>query len=201
MMYVKTLGPIAAAAMALMAFLGAGSASATVLCKEAVTTGCTNDYPAGTALEGTLRGGTMSFEVGSTVLVTCTGSTILGGTENTGGAGVAVGVNVSSLTWSGCTKTTTTLRIGTLALSHIAGTDNASVTAREFEITISTIFGSCIYGYGTEAKILGVFDGGASAIFQAVAEVPKISGNCPGSSATWTAAYNVTNPASGFAAN
>ena len=62
MKYVKMLGLAAVAAMALMAFLGASSASATVLCKTHITSGCAAagwDYAG--PLEASLKPGTSAF--------------------------------------------------------------------------------------------------------------------------------------------
>jgi hypothetical protein len=213
MKYVKMLGLAAAAAMALMAFIGAGSASATVLCKTNTTLDCAGsgwDYPASTNFEATLEGGTATLEVGTTVLDTCTGSRVLGASENTGSASETVGVQVApriteepkesgmfkeekGLTWEGCTRTTNTLEEGTLEIHHVTGVSGVegTVTAKNFRVTVATIFGSCIYGYGAEAKDLGTINAGT---FKVTAEVPKISGNCPGTSAVWTAAYNITQP-------
>jgi hypothetical protein len=192
MKYVKMLGLAAVAAAALMAFVGAGTASATVLCKEAKTSGCTNDYASGTSIEATLEG-SAELVAGGFIEDTCTGSTIKGKTSSTGGASSTVGGSASALTWSNCSLTTTTSKLGTLEIHHITGTDNGTLTASGFEVTIAQIFGNCVYKSGT-GNDLGTLKGGAPATISISTTVTGGGAfGCP-STATWTAAYTVTSP-------
>jgi len=198
MKYIKMLSLAALAAMALMAVVGATTASATVLCKNSSnTTTCSEDYASGTAIEGTITSGTTAVleTSGGTVLDTCTESTVKGNTETTGGSSATVKGDIKTLTWGSCTRTTNTLAVGSLEIHHTAGSDNGTLTATgTTEVTIDTIFGSCVYGTGTGLN-LGTVVGGNPATLSINVGVPKISGNfaCP-ATGIWTANYTVTSP-------
>jgi hypothetical protein len=187
MKYVKMLGLAAVAAMALMAF--AGSASATIIESGS------GQLLKGSAIDASLTGSeTAKLEAGSLVLDECTGGTVEGITSNNGSSTETVKGEVSkaNLTWSGCSRTTNTLAGGNLEIHWTSGA-NGTLTATGFEVTVSTIFGSCIYGFGTTAKNLGEVKGGTPATLSIKTSVPKISGPCP-SESNWTANYTVTNP-------
>ncbi|MGN6276238.1 MAG: hypothetical protein ACTHNP_09970 [Solirubrobacterales bacterium] len=177
----------AVAAAALMAVGGASSASATVLCK---TTSCGS---LATSLEWSLTG-TAKLESGGITLDTCTGGTMSGSIEEQGATVTARGkVAREHLTWTGCTNTTDTLKGGELEVHAISNTDNGTVTATGFEVTIATGIGSCVYGFGTEHKDLGTLEGGTEPKLVIDKEIPLISGPCS-STAVWNATYLVTNP-------
>lgn len=149
MKYVKSLGLAAIAAAALMAFVGATTASATVLCKTAPTGSTTGTtcpegwaYPAGTEIHMTLTGTaklTTTFKN-----YECTGSTMKGKTKNEGNASETVIVPLETLTYSGCNCQTVVLKPGTLEIHWIADTNNGTATASGEEETLScsTIFGT-----------------------------------------------------------
>lgn len=100
----KLIGLAAVAALALMAWAGAGSASAaqTTLCKTStISPYCegSNRYPAGTAIEAS----TSSFIVETktpNLKITCSSSTLSGKTNAE--SGEPLGVNVSAWSMSGC---------------------------------------------------------------------------------------------------
>src|SRR5690348_12477967 len=111
MKYIKMLGLAAVAAAALMAF-GAGSASATELYSTGVTVN------AGTVLKSSLETGTtatLSTTDGSSIVDTCTGSTVEGPVDTYTGGDVTG--SITSLGWSGCTFTTDTLTNGSLSIN------------------------------------------------------------------------------------
>lgn len=197
MKYIKMLGLAAVAAAALMAFVGASTASATVLCKEGKTSGCAaagKAYASGTAVEATLTSGTSAeLLAGGFLEDTCTGSTIKGTTSNAGSSTETVRGSASSLTWSGCTFTTTTKTLGTLEIHWISGTDNGTLTASGFEVNVNQPFGTCTYKSGT-GNDLGTLKGGnpASIVISTTVTGGGAFG-CP-STATWNAAYTVTAP-------
>jgi len=212
MKYVKILGLVATAAMALMAFLAAGTASATVLCREAKTSGCTNDYAAKQRIVATTEQQTTGIleTTGGAILDTCVGSEIKGeiGEKGTGGASAAVsgpldpivvdegGKETSGLEWGTCSRPTKTLKVGTFEVHHIAGTDNGTLTATGgIEVTINIIFGTCVFGTG-EALDVGKITGGKPATINTEkAVIPKRSGSpvCP-THALWDAQFTVTTP-------
>jgi hypothetical protein len=198
----KMPGLAAVAAMALVAFIGASSASATVLCKEAgTTTNCSangKDYPAGSVIQTSLDSGTDTTftTTGGSVENTCTGSTIEAVTGNTGGATETVrsAVALNKLIFSNCTNTTDVLEGGELEFHWISGTDNGTLTAKEFAITMLLGGLSCTYTAGTGTD-LGTVTGGNPATIDISAVLNKKSGPipCP-STIIWGAKYTVTSP-------
>jgi hypothetical protein len=208
MKYLKMCALAALAVAALMAFLGAGTASATVACKTQMTEGCAASgwaYPIGTKGRASLAplaegSTTATLEVGTTVLDTCTGSTVESTLASQGSGEPGESEN-STITWTGCTRTTNTLEAGSAVVEWIAGTDNATFKTKNTRITVATIFGSCIYGFGEEAKDIGTAIGGNPGSLTITSLIPKLSGNCPGTSATFTAKYVATEPTIGYASN
>ena len=209
MKYVKMLSLAAVAAMALMAFLGASSASATVLCSEAGrTTNCSEenkekgivskDYAASTTISASLDSGTSAIlkTTGGLVENTCTTSTVEGPTANTGGATATVTGTVAQnkLTFSNCSNTTDVTAGGELEIHWISGTDNGTLTAKNFEVTQVLSGITCTYGAGTGTD-LGTVTGGNPATLDVNAVVNKTAGSfaCP-STAVWVANYTVTGP-------
>jgi len=210
MRYAKMLALAAVAAGALMAFIGAGTASATVLCSTTVTP-CPagQDVEVGTELDFSLKSGTSAVlvDTAGNELDSCTGSTVEGKITNTGGSTSTVTgeltpkegtLNKTGLTWSGCTFPTKTLSAtGKLEIHQITGSSNGTVTSdSEFQVTINTIFfGSCVYGVKAGTS-LGDLIEGKPAHFTANATAIKLEGSqvaCPETS-KWTATYVLTEP-------
>lgn len=192
MKHVKMLGLAAVAAAAFMAFVGAGTASATELCTESAT--CGTMYPSGTAIAAKSTKTLVLENLGGTVLDECTSGEVKGTTSTTGGASETVKANITALTWVGCTKTTKTTTNGALEIHAITPTGNGTLTGSGSVVEINTILGVCSYGTGAGTD-LGTLVGGNPATISINAIVQKISGNfaCP-AEARWTAAYEVTSP-------
>ena len=186
MKYLKILGLAAIAGMAVMAFVGAGTASATVACKT-TTTPCGS---LATELDASLSG-TATLSAEGITLDTCSAGTVKGPVTEQGST-KTLKITVDT-TWTNCTQTTTQNEHGTLEIHWISGTDNGTVTATGFVVTVNTIFGSCTYGFGTTPKDLGEIKGGAPGTLAINTSVPRISGPCP-ATATWVANYTVTTP-------
>ena len=195
MKYLKMLGLAAVAAVATMAYLGAGSASAQTLYKY--TTPSANEKVAtGTELVLTLEKETsllLKDTLGG-VNDTCTGSEMKGkvGTNTTTDAGGAI----STLTFTGCSHTKDTLANGELEIKNIAGTTNGTVVSKGARITMtSTIFGiSCIPNTGA-GTTLGTLTGAKSPTAQATLDINSVitlENGCGDS--TWTGKYEVTSP-------
>jgi hypothetical protein len=201
MRYIKTLGLLAVAAAALMAF--AGTASATSLTS-----------PAGTTYTSTISAtSTNSTLHGSFITVTCKHSAVTGKVESHGAA-VTAGGKISSLTFSECNYPVTVSKPGSLEIhteyelvkTHENGTKtyaqkatsngNGTLTSTGAEIKIHTSVGECIFT--TSATDIGLLTG--STTKNAVLDIdssaiPRTGGSffC-GSSGEWTGNYTVTTP-------
>ena len=194
MKYLKMLGLAVVAAMALMAMAGAGTASATVLCKT-TSTPCNSVYGKGTVIRPTLTGSNVLETLEGSTLTTCVGTSIKTVIENPGGATATVFGPNTELVATGCTNQTFTLKSGSLEIHHIAGTDNGTVTGLVAEVTV-VVFGgtSCTYGAGTGTDI-GTLIGGESPVIKVNGIVKKTAGGfiCPAET-RWTGEYKVTEP-------
>jgi hypothetical protein len=204
MKYAKMLALAAVVAGAFMAFIGAGTASATVLCSTTIETCPTaQKWPANTALDFSLTKETSAdlTETSGSSIVTCKESTVKGKITNTGSSTETVSGPVEELTFKNCNLPVTVLRRGSLEVHSIAGTSNGTVTAVSteagkpaFEVTVNTVFfGSCIFRVenGTD---LGTIEEGNPAMFTAKAAAVKSSGVvCPETS-FWSATYTLTTP-------
>ncbi len=200
MKYLKMLGLAVVAAAALMAFVGAGTASADELCTTAAN--AENMCPTGnkiTEIHASLTKGKSSVleNTEGETIVTCTAGTVKGKitsgneTKKTSMSGA-----IEALTWgeagTTCSLPTTTTVKGILDASSGGGGATA-VKATETQVTINTIFfGSCVYGAGTGLNLGSIASGGNTLSINAV--VNKISGGalCPETS-KWTAEFTVTN--------
>lgn len=194
MKYVKILGLAVVAVMGLMAFLGAGSVSATVLCNT-TTTPCSSVY-SGAFIASLDKGSTATLESTSgSIEDTCTASTVEGSITEKGDATHTVVGAGEHLFFGSCTQTFKVLEeTGTLELHNISGTDNGTLTAKKFRVTIVISGVSCVFGAG-EGTDLGTLTGGNPATMDVHAVVPKVEGGflCP-SDSIWNAQYKVTSP-------
>lgn len=200
MKYLKMLGLAAVAAAALMAFVGAGTASASVICST-TTTPCGSPWANGTVMEFSLVG-TAKLTGAGVTLDTCTGGGVKGKLTNGSSTTTASGA-IESLTWGPCTSTTDTTQLCSLEVHNISGTSNGTVTAggsKACKVTINTpLFGSCVYSTGTSAIDLGTLTEGKSsgntpdATLHVNTTVVLDSGPCP-STAGWEATYVLTAP-------
>jgi hypothetical protein len=108
MKYIKILGLAAVAAMALMAFVGASSASATVLCKVSTSPCPTGSmYEPGTVIEGVSTNATLTSDLATVV---CTNSETVAKTETTGSSTTTVTGTITALTFTGCTANNGTVK-------------------------------------------------------------------------------------------
>jgi hypothetical protein len=191
MKHLKMLGLAAIAALGLMAFVGAGTASATTLSTDAAGT---IKYAVGTEIHSSLKpetSATLNTTSGS-LIATCTSSTTKGKIEGSN-TGATVGGKISVLEWGGCSQTTDNLALGSLSIKK-TGSDEGEVIGSGSEVTLGVFGVSCVYGTGEGTK-LGTLKGGEAPELSINAALPKISGGflCPGSG-TWVAKYTVTSP-------
>jgi hypothetical protein len=189
MKYLKMLGLAAITAAAVMAFAGAGTASAeTTLCKEKNLTSC---YGAGTTLHAVsiagqgvsrpIMTGGFDIECDSAFEVKIDSATTPTG-------------KIAALTWTNCTGGTwATKTLGSIQLHHTSG-NSGKVTINNWVWTV-TLFGvDCFYG----GPIEGTFIGSAtSPQINITADLSRIntsdhpsSGFCP-EKANWHATYKI----------
>jgi len=202
MKYAKMLALAAVAAGALMAFIGAGTASASVICSTtADPCPAGQAWPNGTTIDFSIPAGQSAIlkDTAGNTLDTCTGSTVKGKITNTGSATETVTGSIEELTWTGCTFTTKTVSLNNkLKVHKIAGTSNGTVTSdAQIEVTINTVlFGSCIYGVATTEDVGTISEGiGTNSVFTANAVATRFGSNaaCPATS-KWTGTYVLTTP-------
>ena len=197
MKYLKMLGLAAVAAAALMALVGAGTASADELCTEPAVS---NMCPAGkqiTTIHASLVGSAVLEDTEGNSIVTCTAGTLHADvtTQGTGVSGVSG--PITALTWgatgTNCNLPTTTITNGTLDGSAAAG-GGTTVKATGTRVTVNTIlFGSCVYGPGAAGLDVGAIANGSEHLaISTVVNKQSGSGVCP-ETTFWTATFTVTN--------
>jgi hypothetical protein len=179
--HVKILGLAAIAAAALMAFVGAGTASATVLCSTTASP-CpeAQKWPAGTAFDFSLESGTSLVwqSTSGETLETCRGLTLTSDITSAGSSTSTVTANNTTLDWSECSWPNQTLALGALEIHNISGTSNGTVTAsKEISWTFnSVLFGSCVYGWKA-GKDIGTLTEGKPATFDLNTVIEKLAGS------------------------
>jgi hypothetical protein len=203
----KVFGLAAVGAIALMAFLGASSASATVLCKTTpVSNSCPSGwhYPKGTVIDGTVD--TSIHLVAGPIDSTCTISTVKGKTANTGSATETVSGNIETLTFTGCTCPTTVTANGSLEIHWIAGTDNGTLTGKNTNVEVVCSGITCTYGTASTGTHIGLVTESVANSSAATLDIgnpatgkgatlPKLGGSflCP-STGELTGSYWITEP-------
>jgi hypothetical protein len=197
MKHLKMLGLAVVAAAALMAFLGAGTASATKLCDpNNQTTNCTTALGSGTVLKFSAEDSIKLLGPFSIIIDTCTGSTVEGPTTTAGGGeGVPVKGEVKTLTFTSCTRPTTVGSGGTMEISSISGTDNGSVKSSGATVTVhevpNIIGNPPTCAYTTSGTSLGTLTGSLTgATFDINATINSETSGCP--SGTWSGHYKST---------
>ncbi len=198
---VKTVFITASALGVLIALSLAGTASATVLCTT-TSTPCANRWGANTEIDSSLQA-TKSSEIKDTFglqLEKCNTSTLKLTTTTVGSATTTVLASFAkgSLKWEACNEGTTTLVGGSVEIHHIAGTDNGTITVKEMKITINSVLGDCIYGFGKSFADVGTFTGGSipagtPPVIDINAVLANEGGPCP-ATVRWTATFEVTSP-------
>jgi hypothetical protein len=207
MKHLKKLALAAVATGALMAFIGASTASATVLCSTTVES-CpeAQRLPNGTLIDFSLSAGTSSAVRETSapggegkVLNTCKSSTFKGELTNAGSSTETATGKFTEVTWGTCSLPTRTTLLGGFEIHRIASTSNGTVTADgETRTTINTVlFGSCSYTVQS-GKSMGDLTEGNPAVLHINAVKTKTIGSaavCP-ETLIWTATYMLTEPSS-----
>jgi hypothetical protein len=205
MKHLKTFALAAVATGALMACVGAGTASATTLCS---TTGsnCTFLQRITGHFSFSTGGFSGSFDLKETsapggegkTLDECSGSEIEGEITNSGSSTETVTTKTTKLSWSSCTFPTSTTELGKDEIHKIAGTSIGTVTSDTgTKVTINTIFfGTCVY-VGEAGKSIGDITEGNPAVLHLNAVTKKKEGSafaCP-ETAVATGTYTLASPA------
>jgi len=183
-----------------------GGSSGTVICHNTTGTSCSEDWTVEhiASLSLVKNSAATLSTTGGVIEDECTGAGVVGKLTNTGGKGSPVlTVDNTNLTWSGCTKATKTLTGGELEIHNIAGTNNGTVTAKGFAITVLTGGLDCAYGAATGTD-LGTFKSGVEGL-DGVLEVNTIVKRnnehsnvfCP-ETAKWVAKYTQTTETAAF---
>ena len=186
MKYLRLLGLAMVGAIVAVAFVGASSASATVLCKE-------NKSPCGSAWpeETTIVAESSKAVLSGSLSVTCTSRVVVLAEKND--ASEILG-SITELTWAnctGCTKVTTT-QLPTVTLQPIGSGNGTLLTTSQTTVSLE----GCPLGAHCTAKVNDAslaFSGGAIGTAEATASgVPvTLSGFGCGTSGKWDALYVV----------
>lgn len=208
MRHLKMLGLAAVAALAVMALVGAGSASASVLCK--VKPSAENKCPAGETLpKGTAIEGTSSHaELVNTGKpnVLCEASSVGGTTTSAGSSKENVKGSITTLTFTKCKTTSGTIVSCTVNAQGLpysaevlssAVVGNGTMNVSKGKASVSCGFGILQCVFGAPSLSLAVTGGNPAMVVanEATMTLEKESGfeECP-SSSNWNATYTVTNP-------
>ena len=196
MRYIKMLGLAAIAAAALMAFVGAGSASATELTCNGVK------CPVGTIIHAQTPAGTHATLHPPIGAIECN-STVEGTVTDAGSSTTTVKGTITVLTFTPCTNgaVVTVLKKGTLEI-HTAssGGGTGTVTSIGAEVTVQAFGFHCIFGTGAGVDIGTVTTNTTTpgdATLDIAATIPRTGGSSGvfcGSTAQWTGSYTSTKP-------
>jgi hypothetical protein len=201
MKYLKMLGLAAIAAGALMAFAGAGTASATVLTCEGST------CKVGATFHSVSKLATLDAPFGN---VECE-STVHGHVITPGSATDTAEVEITELKWINCLHgdVVNTLKPGKLVIhttEEAKNIDNGdgTVTSVGAEVTVEHVGTHCIFGTGAAGTDIGWATGtnhtGGTGVLDISATIPRVGGRSGvfcGSSAPWTGSYSIDTPMTG----
>jgi hypothetical protein len=204
MKQLKLLGLAFVAAVALTAFLGTGTASATELCSKASTPCLGTKYGTGTATSTV--NSTNAVLKTSITTVTCVISSLDGTTTSGGGSGTTAVTGITTefhffaCTDSGGEECTVIAGAKNLGNISITGGSASETAAFNYNITSKTgvhvecgFFINCTFY--TESTTLAGHNqiSGAPTIRAEEAVMKREGGFCP-ESATWTGTYKIVNP-------
>lgn len=151
----KILGAVLGVASLSMVLLGSGTASATVLCKEAKNPCGASAYASGTEFKTELWSGTNFVWRDPSGLWAdeCSGNTLVGKVGNAGTLTERVTIPLSSASWTGCAHSRTILSPGKLEVNYEFGLPYATFTWKELEWSDDEIFRTCRFGTGQNGAV------------------------------------------------
>jgi hypothetical protein len=189
----RYVAALAVAATAFVAWIGAGTASATVLCKTN-TNPCSSPYPKGTVFSGELTGNAVFHSVIGNF--ECTKGSGSVETTSSGSATETVKGVTKTLTFGGCNTEIVVLTPGAGGEIHwISGTSNGNFTAEGVQVTSVASGFHCIWG-GTVSHAF-TFTGGENPTGDSNATIARIGGRSGafcGSSLEVTGSGVLTSP-------
>jgi|SRR5690349_20600724 len=198
MKYSKMIGLAAIAVVAAMAFIGASSASATVLCKTN-TLPCSSRYPSGTALKAELTGTNEAVLTSGFAVVKCKTSVMEGKTDTEGGETLLVHGFIEKVSWTNCSCNlggTVTAKAESLPwLAELHWNEKTmNGTLLVFKPRGSFVCAGTECSYTTETASATVL-GGEPAVIDAEVKLKLAGGGflCSGE-ATWKGTYTVSAP-------
>jgi len=197
MRHLKVALTASCAALALIAILGVGTASATELWKS-IDWWPDETQGVNVKIQASLQLGTSALleEEGGKTIDTCTGSELDLLIEESG-ASASTFVHPSGTfqkhNFTGCSHATTVLSGGKWKIKSIGGANGSLISENTEVTTKSTVFGiSCIYK--STGGSIGTFKGNELPGGTATFEINGLLSGSPGcTSARWTAVYSVTN--------
>ncbi len=179
--------------VAVASVAAAGTASATVLCKESKIPCGAADYPAFTALNvEQMPGSTTLWKKGFLTVDTCENAAMAGKTQNTGGAGTAVTAVLHAFTWGTCGITREITGLGNLEIKY---TSEGRGTLFLTQLTWKE--GSCVYGTKIVTHIGVITTPEAGKTYSTLlldATYPLISGGGCSATVTFASTNKVTAP-------
>jgi hypothetical protein len=190
MQFLKGLA-IAAAMAAVFVVFGAGTASATVICKTS-TSPCASPYLKGTVFNSVLTPGTTAVFKAGFMTIECTEGSGSVETTTNGSATETVKGVTKTLGFGGCNAEFKVLKTGTGEI-HWTSKTSGTFTAEGMEVTGSAFGVDCVYGGKISSGI--TLAGGTKPTIAINAKVPLISGGflCANPGAM-TASLTVTEP-------
>jgi hypothetical protein len=186
----KRFSLAAIAAGVLMAFAGAGSASATTLTCEGSACAAGANFHSESNVKAVLDASFGNVECNSTVQGEVTSAT-------------EASVKITELKWTNCfSDNVVTLAPGTLGITNIGGTKNGTVTSTRAKVTVEHVGTHCIYETnGTDIGTLtGTTTTWGTPKFDISGMIPRVEGRSGafcGSSARWTGNYTIDAPMTG----
>jgi len=188
MKYLKMFGLAAVAAAALMAFAGAGSASATVLCHGAESP-CSTPWTKGTEVEFQITSGTTArwFTTQNITINECSSGSLRGTITKAGSSSETVVISVGSgsggFNWSSCTTNQETVEGGEIEIHSISESTNGTLTMKGFSFRTNTVqYGICYYtaGSGVDLGTITSSKAGEAVIdIEVVLTKKEGAGTCP----------------------
>lgn len=194
------------AALATMAFVGAGSASAVTLCKvNQNPCEAANQYPSGTEINAELETGTKAVLLTNLATVECAGSKSAGKTTATSGSPLPG--TITSLTFTSCKTTAgvgctvTVLRLPYKVAVAATGGGNGTLTATSGgagnpgATVVCGLVLNCTFS--TPSATLTIDGGEPTRLLAEGVELERSGSICP-AEAFWDATYRVTSPIKGW---